>query len=141
MFNVIMNPTTSQYINFSNALQISKNTNKKGCYVSYFSPAQLDALKCKLFILPTEMAGFAITGDNELIALFKNLDCPVTNVLAKALPIAKAYGARRLECFEPLVKMYESHGFHVVTETSWNDDYMPKDWNVSERPSYYTMKV
>mgnify|MGYP000857546706 CR=1 FL=1 len=136
MFNVIINPDLISRVNFSYWLSEAKRTNHKGCYVSYFESDHFTG--ATIFLTSDCSVGFAVK-NGELIALFKNKYSKHKNVAHKAIPLAKLYGARRLECFEPLKGLYEQFGFQVLTSTPWNDEYSPDDWNVPERPRYLTM--
>ena len=143
MFNAIVKPTVMARNIFSECLQDAKRDNKHGHYVSYFRPEQLDALGAQLFLEPDGLAGFAITANNELIAAFKHPDLKEPNILAKIMPIAKAYGARRLECFEGFLSdQYSRHGFRVLERFEWDNEQAPKDWpETAEKPNYLSMSV
>lgn len=144
MFNVLVSPTPSNYKIFSSKLAEAKKANPKGHYVSYFRPEQLDAMKCKLMLSCDGKAGFAVTKDNEIIALFKHPESKITNMISKALPLAKLYGAKRLECFEGfLSNEYKKHGFQIAETYEWDDSQAPNDWSyeLSGRPNYLLMRL
>lgn len=143
MFDVINKPTNKQYYNFSTDLDIAKVASSKGHYVSYFSAIELDRLGAKLAITPCGTAGFAVTKNNKLIAVFKHKDNKTKNILARMLPLAKLMGARELGCFDGfLATQYKLGGFREVSRSSWNDEYAPADWpETAEKPDYLIMRV
>lgn len=74
-------------------------------------------------------AGFGVTQDGELIALFNHTAPDGTG--AKLIERAKETGeVDHLWCFDgKLVEIYKSHGFEVAERFPWDESKAPEAWN------------
>ena len=87
-------------------------------------------------------AGFGVTNDGELVALFN--DNAPSGMGMRMVQWSKNYGVEYLWCFDGfLSENYKEHGFVVVENVEWNEEYAPEDWNYEKygRPNVVKMEL
>jgi len=72
-------------------------------------------------------AGFGITDDGELVALFNGSG--KSGIGTKLTEKAVSLGATHLWCFETLEEFYQRVGFETVEHMEWDEDMAPENWN------------
>lgn len=89
-------------------------------------------LGCKYFLHADGMSGFALKG-NDMRYVFNVSDTKglfgIMVMFAEAFARQKDYQTLTLECFDPLLRCYESHGFVVTQSFDWDDDQKPDNWD------------
>lgn len=88
------------------------------------------------------LAGFGVTRDGELIALFNHTG--PQGIGNRLIERAKAEGADHLYCFDTgLVELYKQHGFKVTERFPWDEDQAPDGWNYEKygKPDLVKMEV
>jgi hypothetical protein len=74
------------------------------------------------------MAGFAITSDGNIVAVFSNPKNPIRGILNDMIFIAHMLGGNRMDCFGKfLLRGYRNCGFTPVARTSFAEEYYPAD--------------
>jgi len=74
------------------------------------------------------MAGFAITPDGNIVAVFSNPKNPIRGILNDMIFIAHMLGGNRMDCFGKfLLRGYRNCGFTPVARTSFAEEYYPAD--------------
>lgn len=114
-------------------------------YLTPHSPDDYIRMKANLYLSDTKKSGFGLKPDGELISVFSLPDAHEGDYAVEA---AIKEGAKYLDCLgvdspEGLKTFYERHGFKVVEEYSWKDEYRPEGWDEEKwgRPNAYVMEL
>jgi len=95
----------------------------------YVDGKTVEELKdCKVVLHKNKMAGFAITKDGNIVAVFSNPKNPIRGILNDMIFIAHMMGGNRMDCFGKfLLRGYRNCGFTPVARTSFAEEYYPAD--------------
>jgi len=110
---------------FVDALNASKDADMQhGVYVDGKSVEELK--DCKVVLHKNKMAGFAITKDGNIVAVFSSPKNPIRGVLNDMIFIAHMMGGNRMDCFgDFLLYGYRACGFMPVARTKFAEEYYP----------------
>lgn len=115
---------------FYDAIGEAKAANSHGAFVDQHGVTEYDGMKT--FTNADGSVGVAVTGDGDIVSVFKNTARSrdrgaVTSLLFKALE----NGGKKLDNFNSpaLSGFYLQHGFVPVARIKFNDDYAPDGWN------------
>lgn len=114
-------------------------------FLTPHSPDDYISMEAELYLSDTKSSGFGIKPDGELISVFS---LPGAHEGDYAVEAAIKEGAKYLDCLgvdceEGLKTFYQRHGFKVVEEYLWNDEYRPEGWDEEKwgRPNAYVMEL
>lgn len=110
-------------------------------FLTPHSPDDYIKMEADLYLSDTKLSGFAVTPDGELISVFSTSDA---HEGGDAVEAAIRVGAKYLDCLgKKLRNFYKEHGFEVIEEYKWNEEYKPEGWNEEEygQPSVYVMEL
>ena len=112
---------------FVDALNASKEADvQHGVYVDGKTVEELK--DCKVVLHKNKMAGFAVTKDGNIVAVFSNPNNPIRGILNDMIFIAHMMGGNRMDCFGKfLLRGYRNCGFTPVARTSFAEEYYPAD--------------
>jgi len=112
---------------FYKAIEQAKQINPHGAFVTKHSIEEYS--KMRLFLTLDGKAGIAITEDNNIVSIFNGGE--KRGVLKTLLPLAIQKGGRKLDNYNSgkLSAMYELYGFNPISQTKFNSQFAPDDWN------------
>lgn len=113
---------------FYDAIGKAKQRNPYGPYVTQHSIETYREMRF-LFLTLDEMAGIAITKDNDIVSIFNGGER--RGVLKTLLPVAIDAGGMKLDNYDSgrLSALYELYGFQPATKTRFEETFAPEDWN------------
>ena len=112
---------------FYYAIEEAKKKNPHGAFVTKHSIEEYSQMR--LFLTLDKTAGIAITKDNNIVSIFNGGE--KRGVLKTLLPLAIQKGGRKLDDYNSgkLSSMYELYGFNPISQTKFNSQFAPDDWN------------
>ena len=141
--NVQMTESTNDPDAFSKALEEARTTDvKNGWCVSPKSAEEASAPGMRTYMAENGAAGFAITKDGDIEAVFSNKQKGAPKGIADSLMLrAISAGGNRLDCYgERLATMYSGYGFIPVARVEFNEEFANEGWDESKgRPYVYIM--
>lgn len=98
----------------------------RGQFVALYTPNQYRDMR--LFVADDGLSGFAVKPDGDIVSVWSL----AKGRLAEMLDVAREAGGYRLDCFQPLAKVYQRHGFRVTGRVRWDDQYAPEGWDYGQ---------
>lgn len=90
----------------------------------------------KLYKLKGINAGFAVTGDGDIISVHNSepKSSPFRGIGRHLVKLAKEMGGRKLDHFDfpKLNEIYSSEGFKEYERVPWDDRYAPDGWDYQQ---------
>lgn len=96
-------------------------------FITPYSAEEYKENNIKLYLSDSELSGFGLTEERELISVFS-----LPGAFQGKLAVDKAVqmGAVKLDCFDTkLVQFYGQFGFEETDRLTWDDKYAPDGWN------------
>lgn len=96
-------------------------------FVTPYSAGEYEKENIRLFLSDSELSGFGLTPENELVSVFS-----LPGAFQGRLAVEKAVkmGAKTLDCFDTkLVQFYSNFGFKETERYLWNKKYAPAGWD------------
>lgn len=106
----------------------AKQSNPYGAFVEQHSADEYAGMQ--LFTGENGQVGAAVTGDGNIVSVYKNGDCHSRGAVSSLLLTALQNGGVKLDNFHgKLSQFYLQHGFIPVARTRFVDEFAPTDWN------------
>jgi hypothetical protein len=125
---------------FSERLELARQSNEYGLMVSPKSPQQMIDSGALVFMSENGNSGALVTEDGDIEAVFHIKD-GLRRTSYQTIITAIQNGGIKLDCFGPnLVNNYNALGFEAVSMTPWNEKEAPDGWTYGEK-DVYAMKL
>lgn len=112
---------------FHRSILAAKKNNPYGVFVHAYESDEYKEMR--MFVLPNGLAGVAVTGDGDIVSVFKNPE-QEGSVMGKLMLVALQNGGKKLDCFDGyLAKQYSKYGFIAESKIKFNREFAPEGWN------------
>lgn len=111
------------------AFVASMRTSRHPEALTFYEPAEYAEKGARLYKLPGIDAGFAVSGNGDIISVHNNSN--VRGLGPHMIAAAKARGGNHLDHFDipRLNEVYGGQGLQRFGHMEWNDEYAPDNWN------------
>ena len=138
-----LNDSSGESAAFSFALDAARNADfKHGWAVTPKSAEELSAGNVRLYMTKDGSAGFGVTPDGDIVAVFANKAAGAPKGSAYSMmPLAIAAGGSKLDCYgDKLVSIYSQFGFIPVARVKFNPEFANPGWTPDKgTPDIYFM--
>lgn len=117
---------------FHAAIAAVKKAHPKGAAVNLYSEEEYADMR--LFLTRDKRLGFALTGDGDIVSVFKDFEATdLPDASQAVLMAAVSEGGKRLDAFDTeLPFLYSTQGFRVVSRVAWDDNEKPPGWKYKD---------
>ena len=134
---VEMHDSSTDNAAFSLALDNARTADAKNGW-AVTPKSQEELAVTKTYLAQNGAAGFAISNDGDIEAVFSNKSAGAPRgTLKSMMPQAIAAGGNKLDCYgEYLANMYAGYGFIPVARVEFNPEYANPGWNPEKGTPY-----
>lgn len=121
---------------FYRAIRKAKKSGINSWMVDLHTKKEYAGMKC--YVTKDGQSGVCVTKDGDVVSLFSRSSEP--NAMGKLIPFAIAHGGRKLDCYgDKLQNMYARYGAVAISQTPFNEEYAPDDWDGVRKPPIVAM--